>query len=56
MAVAPASQTASSTTTSLAGQSIYTSGEYGFSIRYPETADVEDTFAGYYHLAPYWAR
>jgi hypothetical protein len=42
------------TTESFAGEAIYTNGTYGFVIRYPETADVTDTFTADYHLPPVW--
>lgn len=45
---------ASSTTEVQVGQAIYTNGPYGFSLVYPETADVEYTFSASYHLGTTW--
>ncbi|MDB5264679.1 MAG: hypothetical protein JWN64_250 [Parcubacteria group bacterium] len=33
---------------------IYTNGEYGFSLVYPQGAKVENTFTAFYHLPPTW--
>ncbi|MEK9184366.1 MAG: hypothetical protein AAB892_01385 [Patescibacteria group bacterium] len=42
------------TTPDLSGRAIYASGEHGFSISYPETALLEETFSPTYHLASSW--
>jgi hypothetical protein len=41
-------------TENLEGQSIYASGEYGFTVRYPAKAKIEETFSTFYHLGSYW--
>lgn len=38
----------------LTGQSIYVSGEYGFTVRYPDSAVIEESFSPSYHLASFW--
>jgi len=38
----------------LTGRSIYTNGEHGFVISYPETARLEEVFASTYHLPASW--
>lgn len=53
-ATIPSAGTVSSTTPDLTGRSIYTNGEYGFSVAYPETARLEEAFAPDYHLAATW--
>jgi hypothetical protein len=45
---------ATTTDTVITGDAIYTNGPYGFVIRYPEAALVENTFSSYYHLASSW--
>ncbi len=42
------------TTPDLTGQAIFTDGEYGFYIRYPEAYATAETFASYYHLPAAW--
>lgn len=42
------------TTPDLTGRAIYTNGEYGFIVSYPETAQLEETFAPTYHLGDTW--
>lgn len=49
----PAASTASSTP-DLSGLAIYTNGEYGFSLVYPESAIIENSFKSYYHLPSTW--
>lgn len=49
--VAP--RTASSTP-NLAGQAIFTDGEYGFTIRYPQSDATDYDFASFYHLPANW--
>ena len=41
-------------TPSLTGQAIFTDGEDGFSIRYPEEYQTDDTFMTFYHLPANW--
>lgn len=38
----------------LEGQSIYASGEYGFTVRYPSSATIDEKFLTTYHLAATW--
>ncbi len=38
----------------LTGQAIFASGEYGFTIRYPETFQTDETFTSFYHLPATW--
>lgn len=38
----------------LEGQNLYASGEYGFTLRYPASARLEEAFSAEYHLAPTW--
>lgn len=52
--VGPGEGQASTTPDTLSGEAIYTSGTYGFLIRYPEMAHVENSFSSYYHLSPSW--
>ncbi len=55
VALHPGDTSAATTTDmSLSGLAIYTNGEYGFTLHYPDTAQVEDTFTTYYHLPGYW--
>jgi hypothetical protein len=42
------------TTPNLTGQAIFTDGQYGFSIRYPDTYTVDYTFQSFYHLPANW--
>lgn len=42
------------TSDTLTGKAIYTNGEYGFSIFYPEVATVENAFSPTYHLNTTW--
>lgn len=44
----------STTTTDLAGRAIYTNGEYGFALMYPETARVEEIFSPQYRAGSAW--
>lgn len=53
-ALAPTTPTATTTSESLSGEEIYTNGTYGFSVRYPQTAIVEDAFSTTYHLPASW--
>lgn len=53
-AVGVPSTQATSTEQNFNGQAIYTNGPQGFVIRYPERADVEDTFSASYHLGTMW--
>lgn len=46
--------TATTTDVLVEGDAIYTNGPYGFVIRYPEAAVVENSFASGYHLTPTW--
>ncbi|MGE5541204.1 MAG: hypothetical protein ACM3TU_02885 [Bacillota bacterium] len=43
-----------SSTPNLAGQAIFTDGEYGFTIRYPQTYTTDYDFASFYHLPANW--
>ncbi len=54
--VAPVSQnvTEASTTPPLTGMAIYTNGEYGFSIFYPQKDEATSSFSAYYHLSDSW--
>lgn len=36
------------------GDAIYSNGPYGFVLRYPESAIVENSFTSYYHLSSDW--
>ena len=45
---------ATTTDTVVTGDAIYTNGPYGFVIRYPEAALVENTFSSFYHLGSTW--
>ncbi len=38
----------------LEGQSIYASGEYGFTLRYPSAATLSEDFSTFYHLPAEW--
>lgn len=38
----------------LEGQAIFTDGEHGFSIQYPDTYKTDYTFTTFYHLPAYW--
>ncbi len=38
----------------LSGRAIYTNGEYGFAITYPETARIEERFSNEYNLSSMW--
>ena len=38
----------------LRGKSLFTDGEYGFSIIYPDTFQTDYTFASFYHLPATW--
>ncbi|HEX5774937.1 MAG TPA: hypothetical protein VFY28_03195 [Candidatus Paceibacterota bacterium] len=51
---APGAQNVSPTTSDLTGRAIYTNGEYGFSIAYPETARLEESFSPDYRLTQSW--
>jgi hypothetical protein len=42
------------TTPDLTGRAIYTNGEYGFVVSYPETAQLEEEFFTTYHLNDAW--
>ena len=53
-AVGVPSEQATTTAQNFNGQAIYTNGPQGFVIRYPETAEVEDTFSTFYHLGSSW--
>ncbi|MBP7741299.1 MAG: hypothetical protein KA104_01235 [Candidatus Pacebacteria bacterium] len=54
-AIAPLTNTATSTGTVQAGDAIYTNGTFGFVVQYPESTIVENNFSSsYYHLAPTW--
>lgn len=53
-AIAPLSTTATTTNTVAVGDAIYTNGTFGFIVQYPESANVENNFSSYYHLAPTW--
>jgi len=44
-----------SSTPNLTGQALFTDGEYGFSLRYPETDQTDYTFASFYHLPANWS-
>jgi hypothetical protein len=48
---APAPEPAPVTDENLEGQSIYASGEYGFTVRYPSKAKIEETFSASYILS-----
>ncbi len=48
-----ANQTASSTP-NLTGKAIFTDGEHGFTITYPETYRTDYTFTSFYHLPANW--
>ncbi|MDB5189093.1 MAG: hypothetical protein JWL82_50 [Parcubacteria group bacterium] len=50
----PISSVASSTPVDLSGQAIFTDGEHGFSIVYPEKYQTDPTFATSYHLPATW--
>jgi hypothetical protein len=49
-----ASSTLSAGSPSLAGLSIYTNGQYGFSLFYPSTMKAQATFDSQYHLPATW--
>ncbi len=51
---APAPEPVSVTDDTLEGQSIYVSGEYGFSVRYPSKAKIEETFSASYLVSDSW--
>lgn len=46
--------TATTTSDQLSGRSIYTNGEYGFIVSYPEAARLEEAFSPEYHLPATW--
>ena len=50
----PAPIDTATTSPNLSGRSLYTNGEYGFVISYPDTARLEEKFAAQYHLGTYW--
>ncbi len=43
-----------STTPNLTGQALFSDGEYGFTIHYPDSYQTEYTFASFYHLPANW--
>src|SRR3569623_1998946 len=49
-----ATNTTESGAQNLSGQAIYSNGEYGFSVVYPENTLLEDTFSNTYHLSAFW--
>ncbi|MEK7602195.1 MAG: hypothetical protein AAB472_01805 [Patescibacteria group bacterium] len=53
-AVAPAPTQGTLNSQDLQGQALFTDGEYGFSLRYPEKYETSFNFASYYHLPSYW--
>lgn len=52
--VSHAPATASSTPLDLTGHAIFTDGEHGFSLHYPEKYATDYTFATFYHLPANW--
>lgn len=52
---APVAEVPATTTPSaLSGRSIYTNGEYGFTVTYPEAARLEEAFSPEYHISDAW--
>ncbi len=52
--VAPEPAPAETGNEELEGRSIYASGEYGFTVRYPSKAAIEETFSAFYHVGTAW--